>query len=157
VKLPNITDKVDRCRSTDSNPYQVNDVVYVKPVHAKCTTVWREGKVSKVISNAAVEVDGMTRHVGDIRLARRPVDDGVVYDSHSCFDVEIDISDTVSEADMDNVGELADIGNEQVDIVDNDNGANIVVENDNAAAVTDRQLRSEEGRRPPQWLADFQW
>ena len=54
-----------------ANSYRVGDVVYVKPVGAKCTTEWLGGKVTGVVSDTAVEVNGINRHVADLRLAYR--------------------------------------------------------------------------------------
>ena len=55
-------------RSSSSSQFSVGDVVFVKPPNARCTTKWRTGKVTGVVSNQVVEVDGTNRHVADIRL-----------------------------------------------------------------------------------------
>lgn len=59
-------------RDTNLNPYRVGDQVYVKPGDVKCTTVWKTGTVTSLVSNTTVKVDRMTRHIGDIRFCWRP-------------------------------------------------------------------------------------
>ena len=49
------------------NPYKIGDAVWVKPPGSRCDTRFNRGTVSKVTSDAAVEVDGMPRHVRDLR------------------------------------------------------------------------------------------
>ena len=50
--------------------YNEGDQVVVKPPNARCDTKWSKGKVTKVNSSWNVEVDGMPRHVQDVRLSR---------------------------------------------------------------------------------------
>lgn len=57
-----------------ANRFKVGDTVWVKPDGARCNTRFRIGKVTDVVSNQAVEVDGMNRHVRDLRPARVPND-----------------------------------------------------------------------------------
>ena len=52
-------------------PFSVGDAVWVKPPGARCTTIFDRGRVTGVISDCAVEVDGVPRHVRDIRLRSR--------------------------------------------------------------------------------------
>lgn len=47
--------------------YCVGDLVYVKPVPTRCTSVWKCGEVTAVISDTTIEVDGVNRHVADLR------------------------------------------------------------------------------------------
>ena len=60
----------DRERAASSNPYQVGTTVFVKPGNARCDTVWREGVVTRLISDTVVEVDGTNRHIADVRHKR---------------------------------------------------------------------------------------
>ncbi|GFR62090.1 Gag-Pro-Pol polyprotein [Elysia marginata] len=57
--------------SVDSSDEQANvkvgDEVWVKPPSAKCTQQWIRGEVTGVNSRNNVEVDGMSRHVLEIR------------------------------------------------------------------------------------------
>lgn len=54
--------------------FKVGDSVWVKPDGVRCNTRFRLGKVTDVVSNQAVEVDGMNRHVRDLRSATVPND-----------------------------------------------------------------------------------
>lgn len=45
----------------------LGDEVWVKPPHARCTTQWRKGIVTGLNSKSNVSVDGMPRHILDIR------------------------------------------------------------------------------------------
>ena len=56
-------------RASDGGGWCVGDRVLVKPKDALCTSRWRIGRVSKVVSTNNVEVDGVPRHVLDIRSA----------------------------------------------------------------------------------------
>lgn len=50
---------------------EVGECVFVRPEGARCTTQWREGRVTRTTnensSESSVEVDGMPHHVADIR------------------------------------------------------------------------------------------
>ncbi|XP_067932771.1 uncharacterized protein [Watersipora subatra] len=70
------------------NPYKVGDQVYVKPGNAKCTSVWKTGKVTSLVSNTAVKVDDMTRHIGDLRFCWR------VDKQPATLNCELDIANT---------------------------------------------------------------
>ena len=47
----------------------VGDVVFVKPPLPRCTTQWPTGRITAILSEQAVEVDGIPRHVADCRSA----------------------------------------------------------------------------------------
>lgn len=53
--------------SADTN-FAAGDAVLVKPPNARCTTRWNVGRVTRVSPEGAVDVNGIHRHVGDIRL-----------------------------------------------------------------------------------------
>lgn len=54
-------------KSSVKSRFQIGDSVVVKPNDKKCTSRWRDGKVTGVSSENTVEVDGVPRHVLDIR------------------------------------------------------------------------------------------
>ena len=55
---------------------RVGDEVWVKPGNVKCTTKWDKGTVTQVNSSNNVDVDGMARHILDVRRVVKPdVDD----------------------------------------------------------------------------------
>ena len=62
---------IDRVEHTEAgainSPYDVGDTVWVKPQGTRCNTKYRVGTVTGVVSDHTVEVDGMPRHVRDLR------------------------------------------------------------------------------------------
>ena len=48
--------------------YQVGDDVWVKPPNGRCDTRYGKGRVTGVVSPHTVEVDGIPRHVRDLRI-----------------------------------------------------------------------------------------
>ena len=60
--------------SSHQAPYRVGDGVWVRPPDARCVTRYDEGVVTNVMSRQAVEVDGMPRHVRDLRPRAITVD-----------------------------------------------------------------------------------
>lgn len=65
------------------SPYEVGDVVFVKPVDVRCDERYRTGVVTGVVSEHAVEIDGIPRHVRDLRSVWTPGDDGAARPSGS--------------------------------------------------------------------------
>ena len=63
--------------------FKVDDRVFVRPNPSRCTTAWRVGRVSGVQSAQNMEIDGVPRHVADVRL----VEDG---ESVANTDAEVD-------------------------------------------------------------------
>ena len=57
------------------NPYQIGDTVWVKPPGSRCDTRFARGTVSRVTSDIAVEVNGMPRHVRDLRRRTETLSD----------------------------------------------------------------------------------
>ncbi|KAG1684000.1 hypothetical protein GQR58_009596 [Nymphon striatum] len=68
--------KVESC---DDSPFAVGDEVWIKPPIPSCTKQWSLGMVSGVMSKYVVRVDGMPRHVKDIRKRRYGSNRGVVH------------------------------------------------------------------------------
>ena len=50
-----------------SDKYEIGDNVWVKPGQTRCTTKWNRGKVTAINSTNNISVDGMPRHVLDLR------------------------------------------------------------------------------------------
>lgn len=62
------TAEMDGCdRPVNGCPFETGDAVFVKPPGARCTTEWPRGRVDSVVSTNNVVVDGMPRHVLDLR------------------------------------------------------------------------------------------
>lgn len=73
-RLPGISEV-----SVEKKPEMVSglhrgDQVYVKPPRARCTSTWPVGTITEVLSDYRVEVDGVPRHVGDLRAVCPPSD-----------------------------------------------------------------------------------
>ena len=54
------------------SPYDVGDAVCVKPSENRCHTKYKLGTVTRVVCEQTMEVDGMPRHVRDLRSAVPP-------------------------------------------------------------------------------------
>ena len=54
-------------RESDAMSFKAGDHVYVKPPGAKCSTEWPRTTVSKVNSPTKLEINGVPRHVADVR------------------------------------------------------------------------------------------
>ena len=62
-----VNSEVDDGQESDKRAYSVGDKVWVKPHGARCTSLWNPGIVTKVNFEHNVEVDGVPRHVCDMR------------------------------------------------------------------------------------------
>ena len=111
------------------NPFVQGDIVYVKPGKSKCTTVWNRGSITALLSNTAAEVDGMPRHISDLRLCHRMVPDN----TDRATEVTVDLTQNLPRNDN----------------IENDVGGEIIADDN----VQTRESQRE--RRPPQWLAEF--
>ena len=69
-----VNSEIDDGQKSNKRAYSVSDKVWVKPHGARCTSSWNPGIVTKVNSEHNVEVDGVSRHVCDMR--RRWADEG---------------------------------------------------------------------------------
>ena len=56
-----------RTPNTAESPYEVGECVWVKPPQVRCDTRYEQGVVTTIISEQAVEVDGIPRHIRDLR------------------------------------------------------------------------------------------
>ena len=54
---------------TENTDWSVGDSVFVKPPNCRCTSLWPEGTITAVQSPQKVEVNGVPRHIADIRAA----------------------------------------------------------------------------------------
>jgi len=63
--------------------FSVGDEVWVKPNPPSCTSQWALGRVTSVVSEHTVCVNGMPRHVRDIRKRRQGSDMGSLTDSYA--------------------------------------------------------------------------
>ena len=56
----------------ENDAYMTGDLVWVKRPGGRCTTRYAKGRVTRVVSRLAVEVDGVPRHVRDVRPRSTP-------------------------------------------------------------------------------------
>lgn len=54
-----------------ANRFKVGDTVWVRPVASRCNVQYDRGIVTNVLSPQAVEIDGVPRHVKDVRMRAR--------------------------------------------------------------------------------------
>uniref|UniRef100_A0A5S6Q4C2 Uncharacterized protein n=1 Tax=Trichuris muris TaxID=70415 RepID=A0A5S6Q4C2_TRIMR len=66
VRIRNI-DRASKGPPKLDNPYGIGDPVWVKPHGIRCDSQYTRGTVTKILSSHAVEIDGVPRHVRDIR------------------------------------------------------------------------------------------
>ena len=72
---------VEEESSNVNGKFQVGDEVWVKPPNCRCTTKWNRGTITKVNTENNLEVDGMARHILDVRKVFKedsPVEEAVV-------------------------------------------------------------------------------
>lgn len=72
-RYPSIVPNEDETIQDIAHPIQMGEEVWVKPPQARCTTQWHKGIVTSVNSPNNVSVDGMPRHVLDVRPVVTPV------------------------------------------------------------------------------------
>lgn len=59
--------KVPDASSVEHSNLRIGQAVLVKPGKGRCTTQWTRGQVTKINSEVNIEVDGVPRHISDIR------------------------------------------------------------------------------------------
>ena len=66
---------LDHCVEDEAeveNPYQVGDEVWVRPPNARCDSWYSRGLVTRVVSDQAVEINGVPRHIKHIHRCATP-------------------------------------------------------------------------------------
>ena len=53
--------------------------VFVKPRGARCDTPWLEGTITAILSRSKFDIDGVPRHISDIRLVDEETEDSSLY------------------------------------------------------------------------------
>ena len=82
VRVRNI-DPVPSSPASAQNRYRLGDPVWVKPPCYRCTSKFQEGTVTEVISPQTVIVDGVPRHVKDVRHRTNVIPSGGTDDETS--------------------------------------------------------------------------
>lgn len=112
------------------------DLVLVRPADNRCTSRWLPGKVTGVISGNNVKVDGVSRHILDVRRLFESDDEDIA----DVSDVEVEVSEVSN-------------GDRLLTEDEDDDG-----EEDTRTGVADASpRRSVRTRRPPAWLNDYDW
>jgi transposase InsO family protein len=112
-------------------PLRIGESVYVKPPSTRCTTSWPMGTVTGINSSRNIEVNGVPRHISDVRSA------------------DIERNEEVEENGESEDEELVE-GETRINEGDEVNGAN--AEEEEGPVGRQRPLRV---RRPPRWLSDY--
>ena len=107
---------------------ELGEEVWVKPPKARCTSHWNKGVVSSVNSGNNVSVDGIPRHVLDIRKIVLPVED-----VDKCDDATNEAADPDRRSDAES-SDKQDEGDQSVPV---------------------RRVRPQRERKPPVWLRDY--
>ena len=141
-----------RAEVTGANPYRVGDQVYVKHGKARCDTKWRCGRLTKVMSDKVAEINGVNRHVADVRLAeQRRRNDG----EQQCMEMEVEcdrghVAAVVGgQADDEDLGQYG--GMENGGSANNNNGNDQDVDQE-AAIPSVREQRPQQRTTDRCWL-----
>ena len=127
--------------------FQVGDRVWVKPPAGLCTSRWTEGRVTGVTSGNNVSVNGMPRHVLDLRKIVDEEDEGKDR-------VVVPREDEEPRSLVGLRALFADVG--EVDVVLEETAGMVTEEPDSGCeAATLSELRPARSTRAPAWLADY--
>ena len=72
----------------ESGDLSIGDSVFVKPPAARCTSMWSAGVVTNVMSDQKLEVNGVPRHVSDVRKIPREDEEADKEDTGNGCEVE---------------------------------------------------------------------
>ncbi|XP_065662657.1 uncharacterized protein LOC136085293 [Hydra vulgaris] len=127
--------------------YRIGEKVYVRPAGAKCTSVCKIGTVTDILTNTNIEIDGVPRHVRDVRIA--PASNSSNASSKIVISEEVD-SDESDLEDLD-IFAAREEGTEEtvVDAEEEADGREIV---DNLLPAIRRSTRE---RKKPTYLNDY--
>ncbi|XP_065650640.1 uncharacterized protein LOC136078767 [Hydra vulgaris] len=130
-----------------SQKNKIGEIVYVRLADAKCTSVWKIGTVTDILTNTNIETDGVPRHVRDVRIA--PASNSSNASSKIVISEEV-VSDESDSEDLD-IFAAREEGTEEtvVDAEEEADGREIV---DNLLPAIRRSTRE---RRKPTYLNDY--
>ena len=124
--------------------FDIGDEVWVKPTVPSCIKKWSRGRVTGLQSTHVICVDGMPRHVRDVRKAHSQING-------------TDLAEDCSSADDYDYGpyDVPEVTN-----VIGEQGEESGVENDpdhvhHDVTPAEGLRRSQRERRPPAWLSDY--
>lgn len=175
---------VQEARNDVSCGFVIGDEVWVKPAVNSCTKQWSPARITGLVSAHVVNVDGMPRHIRDVRLRRtgectrtdaQPGD--ALVDNSFLFDsVELNGDEGWQEHDVHPCGEETVTG--RVQVAEANDGLELVAVPAEAGTIRstegpddvevpaevgttealpqiDAPRRSQRVRRQPAWMADY--
>ena len=125
----------------EASRYRIEEKVWVKPPSGTCTTRWTQGKITGLTSSNTVSVDGVPRHVLDLRRVFEEDDelDAAVPEEVRESQDSLGIIDLFEHLD-EPPGVPEEVGQEEGVRVD--------------AALESRPARTV---RPPRYLEEYEW
>ena len=150
------------------SPFYVGQRVYVKPKNARCTSEWTIGEVTKMNSKWNIEVDGVPRHISQIRVMAEETEtdsncDGEIREINNRYTVRcpvILIDDNEEEEENAELSGSNICDNDAVEChVDNpmtDIDLSAATEaSEESEGVTNILRKSSCNKKQPLWLTDF--
>ena len=139
---PLVARSVERDEEPCCSGYSVGDQVWVKPPAGTCTSKWALGQVTGVTSSNNISVNGIPRHILDVR---RFSDD----------DDEVEVATPEEDRDPEALCGVRDLFEELDELPnavaeDSERG-----EEEGEALVLER--RPVRNVRPPSWLEEYEW
>ena len=144
---------------------QVGEEVWVKPPNARCTTQWGRGRVTAINSKNNISVDGMPRHVLDLRrIVGRSYEVTGNADGEREPGLRLSLADETPqrllgagglmmslpvEADVGGNGEESEVDDLSLTSEAGDSNG------EREQEAVEGQSRPQRDRRPPVWTADF--
>ena len=156
----------------ESSAFAVGDEVWVKPMVPSCTRQWTLGVITRVVSKHVVCVDGMPRHVRDVRKRRGAGQQHEVEllggggDPFNYPEEPVGGHD-VTEVTESESGGLTESDYASIVVTDSDEVVEVPAEAGVERAGEPAELgvvpeepdgprRSNRARRPPTWMADYE-
>lgn len=101
-RIPGEKKTIQKYHDNQRSKYTVGMKVFVKPMGARCTTQWKVGHITQVMSSTNVKVDGVSRHVRDVRQIRSPcIEDNNIEDETGDRKSRYSTSSSESEDEQD--------------------------------------------------------
>lgn len=146
-----VTCSREKAADTKQSPYNVGDKVFVKPKTARCDTTWKDATITRVVSKTVVEVDGINRHIADVRAAAANRPDAERNKQADVLEVAVDYDGAAAENEPNSDFE-DDHNSESSTKSDSDDRSSAA---DDEGSDDGESTPSGRNRRPPKWLADF--
>ena len=142
-RLPFEVQETSSNRVVDA-PVKIGDEVWVRPSpNVRCTSLWNRGKVTAINSTCNVDVDGLPRHILDLRRVQSTSD---VEEPEQNMEQEDGFDSEVEQSD-----ENQDLHSQPsvLEVVSSEHEDNEDVQAESMSRYPRRD------RRPPAWMADY--